>query len=103
MGLAKLELENGLAEVEKFLDGIYKKDDLANGFETWTEFEKYKRKQETGIGEFEFFGLFNRVSKLKMTLPPSVLAFKLLEKASLNANDRKLAFTARLFKTRHTM
>ena len=47
MDLAKLELENRSAEVVKFLDGIYKEDDLANAFETLNEFEKYKKEQET--------------------------------------------------------
>ena len=51
----------------------------------------------------EFEKLYNRISQKDMTLPPPVLAFKLLDSAKLSHHDRQLALTGVDYSQKNTL
>ena len=63
-----------------------KKDDLADSMEKFGEFEDFRRKDWMSISEkiASFDSRYRKIEKLKMTLPPKILAFKLLRKANIS-------------------
>ena len=77
------------------MDKLWKKDQLSEAYEAFSDFERFKRKDtmtmDTYITEFE--KLYNKTAEFKMTLPQAFQAFKLLEGAGLYQKDRQLVLT----------
>ncbi|PIK50177.1 hypothetical protein BSL78_12928 [Apostichopus japonicus] len=94
--LEDLKKETGVSTLIKFMDNVFKKDELSAAYEAYTSFDRYRRQTETTMEEFvtEFEKLYNKTKKYKMELPKPVLAFKLLESAQLEHKDRQLVLTA---------
>ena len=93
--LTDLEKDTGFDLLIQFFDKHLGKDDLADSFEKFEDFEDYSRKADTSVIEYikNFDQKYNRLVKLKMSLPPPVLAFKLLKRASITNEQRMLVLT----------
>jgi transposase InsO family protein len=93
--IAKLETDDGVAELLKFMDKIFKKDDLSEAYEVYTDFDRFRRDEKMTMDMYvmEFEKRYNKTKKFKMDLPQSVLCFKLLEGANLANKDRQLVLT----------
>ena len=90
-----LKDEDGVETIIKFLDDVFKKDELSEVYEHYVNFDRYKRDSKETMDRYilEFEKLYNKTKKFKMDLPQSVLAFKLLENSGLKHNDRLLVLT----------
>ena len=90
-----LKEEDGLDTLIAFFDKHLKKDDLADGLEKFEEFEDFKRNPEMSVSEYiaTFDARYRKIEKLKMTLPPEILAFKLLKRANISTEERMLVLT----------
>ena len=90
-----LKTDNGVEPLIAFSDSVFKKDELAEIYEYYVNFDRY-RKDSSDIMEnyiLEFEKLYNKTKKFKMELPESVLAFELLENSGLKHNEQLLALT----------
>lgn len=95
LGVESLNAETGVETLIAFLDKLFKKDELSAAYEVYTDFDRYKRSPAISMDNYvtEFGKLYNKTKKYKMTLPESVLAFKLLDGAGLEHKDRQLVLT----------
>ena len=96
VSIDELKKDTGVATLIKFMDNVFKKDELSAAYEAYTVFDRYRKPTETTMEEFviEFEKLYNKTKKYQMELPQPVLAFKLLESAQLEHKDRQLVLTA---------
>ncbi len=105
LGVEKLHQKDGVEVFVKFMDDVYKKDELSEAYEVYTDFDRYKRggneMMEHYVAEFE--KLYNKIKKFAMVLPESVLAFKLLENAGLEHKDRQLILTGVNYSENNTL
>ena len=92
--IAKLKAENGLDLLLQFMDRKLKKDDLADSWEKFNDFEEYKRTEQS-IAEYisKFDQKYKKMVKKGMTLPAEILAFMLLKRANLSNEERLLVLT----------
>lgn len=90
-----LNADNGVEKLIEFMDKIFKKDELSEAYEAYTEFDRFRRSKATSMEDYvtEFEKLYNKTKKFKMDLPQPVLAFKLLECSELDMKDRQLVLT----------
>ena len=95
LGVDKLHTDDGVKTLITFLDKIYKQDELSAAYEVYTQFDRYKKTPNMTMENYliEFDKLYNKTRKYNMALPEAVLAFKLLEGASLPHKDRQLVLT----------
>ena len=95
LDLGDLEKDTGLDTLITFFDKHLGKDNIADSFEKFEDFEDYSRKTEVSIVEYikNFDQKYNRLVKLKMSLPAPVLAFKLLKRANITKEQRMLVLT----------
>ena len=91
-----LNKENGLTTLLQKLDTVFLKEEKDRQYEAYTEFDNIRRDSKVSMLDYiiEFERIYNTMSKLKMKLPDSVLAFKLLDTAGLVVKDKQLALTA---------
>ena len=89
-----LTSEKGLSELTKTLDEILGKDDLEDCLTKYEDFEDYGWTTET-IAEYirVFETKYLKIENKGIKLPSAVLAFKLLRKASITGDDKKLCLT----------
>ena len=92
--IADLKKENGLDLLLEFMDKKLKKDDLADSWEKFKDFEEYKRTEQS-IAEYisKFDQKYKKMVKKEMTLPEEILAFMLLKRANLSNEERLLVLT----------
>ncbi|KAG1673036.1 DNA polymerase epsilon subunit 2 [Nymphon striatum] len=90
-----LKKEDGSETLIKFMDNIFKQDELSEAYEAYAEFDRHKRSGQITMEMYvvEFEKLYHRTKKFKMELPEAVRAFKLLEGANLEKKDRQLVLT----------
>ena len=95
MSLAELKAEDGLEKLLTFMTKKLGKDDLTDSLEKFEDFENFSRTPGQSIVEYiaKFDQKYNKLVKLKMVLPPAILAFKLLRKAGISKNERMLVLT----------
>lgn len=100
-----LKKEDGLDILIAFLDKHLKKDDLADSLEKFGEFEDFQRKDGMTISEYiaSFDSRYRKIEKLKMTLPPEILAFKLLRKANISKEETMLVLTGMNYANKSTL
>ena len=93
---AKLNADNGVKFLVTELDKLFEKDKVDQTYSAYTDFDKYRRESTMDMSEFiiNFEQKYNICKKYEMTLPDTVLAFKLLDNAGLSQTDRQLALTA---------
>ena len=90
-----LNADDGVEKLILFMDKIFKKDELSEAYEAYTDFDRFRRSKVTSMEDYvtEFEKLYNKTKKFKMDLPQPVLAFKLLEYSELEMKDRQLILT----------
>ena len=95
LSVAELSDDEGVTKLITFMDKIFKKDELTEAYEAYTEFDRFRRTKASSMEDYvtEFEKLYNRTKKFKMDLPQPVLAFKLLEYSDLEMKDRQLVLT----------
>lgn len=93
--LDALKADDGVNQLIAFMDKIFKKDELSEAYEAYTEFDRFRRSKVSSMENYvtEFEKLYNKTKKFKMDLPQPVLAFKLLECSELDMKDRQLVLT----------
>ncbi len=93
LGADKLNHKDGVKTLIAFLDTLYKKDEMSEAYEIYTDFDRFRRSNDMEEYVTEFERLYNRTKKHNMNLPESVLAFRLLEGACLDHKDRQIVLT----------
>ena len=95
LSLDDLQKDGGLDILVKYLDKHLGKDDLVDCLEKYEEFEECKREENQSFVEFvaKFDQKYNKIVKLKMTLPSPILAFMLLKKANITKEEKMLVMT----------
>lgn len=92
-----LNKEDGISTLLSKLDTIFKRDTIDCAYEAYTNFENFKKTdQSKSMSDFilEFDQKYQKTKSFDMALPDAVLAFKLLESANLSTQERQLALTA---------
>ena len=84
--------DNGVANIIKQLDKIYKKNETLEKFEALDNFETYRRLSEESINDFiiEFDKRLNRTQKLGTTMSEDLLAYRMIKSANLSEQDERL-------------
>ena len=102
--LTEFEKDTGLDCLIKFMSKYLGKDDIADQYQKFAEFEDYRKTTES-IPEYisNFHQRYIRLEKLNMTLPKPVLAFKLLKSASLTKEERMLVLTGMDFEEKEKL
>ena len=92
----KLNADDGVKFLVTELDKLFEKDKVDQTYSAYTDFDKCRRESTMDMSEFiiNFEQKYNKCKKYAMTLPDTVLAFKLLDNAGLSQTDRQLALTA---------
>ena len=92
----ELNEDEGMTVLISALDKIFLKDSVDRTYEAYSKFDSYKRTDQMSMNDYivEYEQLYNQCKKYKMTLPDSVLSFKLLDNSNLNQQERQLALTA---------
>ena len=96
-GMSDTELgsADGISKLLAFIEKIYKKDSIADGFDKYISFEKLKRSQNTTIQDFipEWTTAYKKAVNVGCSLSDKVLAFKLLDASNLTNIERNLVLT----------
>ena len=95
VSLEDLKKDEGLNTLVAYMDKKLGKDDLADCLEKFEDFEDFKREPGHSMEEFvsKFDHKYNKIQKLKMTLPNAILGFMLIKKANLTKAERMLVLT----------
>ena len=90
-----LNVEDGLTKLITFLDGIYKKEEIATVYEAWSKFDKLCRKSGETMEHYlrEFDKCSKRIKKEGIDMPDPVLAFQLLDYSGLSAKEKQIVLT----------
>ena len=102
MTLDDLKEEDGLNRLITFMDTKLGKDDLTDSLEKFEDFENFVRGSEQNIVDYiaKFDQKYNKLKKKDMTMPPAILAFKLLRKGNITKNERLLVLTGMDYATK---
>lgn len=105
LSIDTLKAEDGLDNLIEFLDTKLAKDDLYDGLEKFEDFDDFSRKSDCTIADFidQFDTKYNRLRKIDMTLPSSILAFKLLKKSNISKSERMLVLTGMDYSEKDTL
>ena len=104
MTIEQLSAATGYKNLITLMDSVLLKDKLADAFEKYNDFEKFSRTSES-VSEFieEFDLKYNRLSRLKITLPSEILAFKLLIHCNITAEEQMLVKSGIDYEKKETM
>ena len=83
--------EDGLDNIIKQLDTIFKKNETVEKFNALDNFETYRRPSDISINDFviEFDKRHNKTKKLGTAMSDDLLAYKLIKSANLSGQDEK--------------
>ena len=92
---AQLNIDTGLDVLLEKLDKVFVSDTVDEAYSTYSRFIKFHKTSDMSMTEYiiEYEHLSHKMIEHKMTLPDTVLTFKLLDGANLTEDDRKLALT----------
>lgn len=95
MTVPEMKKVDGVTKILEFLDTIFQRDSLVEAYESYTEFDRFKRSPNENIDLYvaEFERLYTVMKKFKMELSDAVLAFKLLDFSGLEQQNRQLVLT----------
>ena len=87
--------EDGLAELIKFFDKIYLKDDMADTWDKFCQFSDFEKSPNQSMSEFiaEWENCYHKMKNVECEYSDLILAFKLLQASRLNEMDTKLVLT----------
>ena len=91
-----LNEQNGMCKLYEYFDKWYKKDELSGAYEGWRKFIKYEKTSDESMEKYinEFDKRAKVLNKFKIEIPKSILAFILLDNASLDINQKQIVLTA---------
>ena len=94
--VAQLNTEDGMNILLTALDTLFLQDEVDLAYNAYSDFERLKKEEKMSMSDFiiEYERRYNICRKYKMEYPDSVLAFKLLDNASLSVKERQLVLTA---------
>ena len=100
-----LKSDDGLTVLLNFLDKHLAKDDLTDSLEKFEDFDDFYRNDGQSIHEYvaEFDTKYWKIEKKDMTLPPEILAFKLLRKACITKEEKLLVLTGMNYENKKTL
>ena len=77
--------EHGIDELLKFLEGIYQKDSMADAWEKYISFEKFRCDEKTAIKQFiaDWEDQYYKLKNVGCEYSDMILAFKILDSARL--------------------
>ena len=87
--------EDGINELIKFLDTIYTKDDMADAWDKFGDFNSFTRKQTQSMGEFiaDWENCYYKAKTVGCVYSDMILAFKLLKDSKVDEMETKLILT----------
>ena len=93
--LTAMLFNNGLNIVLEKLDAIFQSEEIEDACFTYSNFSNFKRRQNMTIHDYiiECENLNFKMGNHNMKLPDKVLAFKLLDGASVSENQRQMCLT----------
>lgn len=97
--------DKGLDKLIEFLDAKLAKDDLADSLEKFEDFEDFNRTKGQSVTDYisKFDQKYNRLVKLRITLPQEILAFKLLRRANITKEEKLLVLTGMDYSMKATL
>ena len=103
--VSTLKAEDGFESVLQFFDKLLKKDDLADLWQKFDDFEEVRREQNQSISEYiaKFDHVYKKLSKHSIKLPSEILAFKLLKNANIKGDERLLVLTGLDYSRKETL
>ena len=86
---------NGLNIILEKLDAVFQSEEVEDAYFTYSKFSSFKRQQNMTIHDYiiEFENLNFKMDNHNMKLPDKVLAFKVLDGASVSENQRQMCLT----------
>ena len=93
--------ENGIDVLLEFLEGIYQKDSMADAWDKYTSFEKFKFDNKISLKQFlaDWENQYHKLKNVGCEYSDMILAFKLLDSCRLSAVDQKFVLTGVNYKT----
>ena len=103
--LMDMTKEEGLKELTNYMDSLFSKDDLAECWTLYVEFDDCVRKEDQTMCKYisNFDDAYKKIAKQGVVIPSLILAFKLLKGAKLNEDERLLVITGIDYKNKETM
>ena len=103
--LSELNCDNGVDNFIAYMDKLFKKDDETQAYEDYVQFDSFRRGKGVKMQDFlmEFDKFYNIAAKRDMKLPPTVLAFKLLDAVQLSKHDIMFVLTGIDFSKKEIM
>ena len=94
--VAQLNTEDRMNILLTALDTLFLQDEVDLAYNAYSDFERLKKEEKMSMSDFiiEYERRYNICRKYRMEYPDSVLAFKLLDNASLSVKERQLVLTA---------
>ena len=91
----ELHNDNGLNLLLTNLDSAFQSEDIEDAYNTYSKFSYMKRQSDTSMNDYviEFENLYHLMNNQNMKLPDKVLAFKLLDGASISENQPQMCLT----------
>ena len=91
----ELRNDNGLNLLLTKLDRAFQSEDIDDAYNTYLKFSYMKSQSDTSMNNYviEFENLYHSMENQNMKLPDKVLAFKLLDGASVSENQRQMCLT----------
>ena len=95
MGDKLIDNEKGIDLLIEFLEGIYKKDSMADAWEKYTTFEKFRFDNKIILKQFiaDWENKYHQLKNEGCAYSDMILAFKLLDSCKLSAVDQKFVLT----------
>ena len=92
---------DGVKELLKFLEGMYKKDSMADTWEKYINFERYKYDNKMPLREFiaEWENYYHKLEREGCEYSDMIRAFKLLDASNLSNVEQKFVLTGVDYKT----
>ena len=90
------KVDDGVDILLAELDKTFKREEADCAYESFSRFEKFTKSSDHSMSAYiiEFERLYNKAKQYKMCVPDAILAYKLLENASLDARDRQMVLSA---------
>ena len=90
-----LHTDEGLKTLFDKLDIVFKSEKVDEAYDAYSKFISFQKPDSMAMNDYvvEFDHLYYKMQEHDMKLPDTVLAFKLLDGASLKDDERKLALT----------
>ena len=92
VGMAKLKVEAGVANLQTYLDGIFLQDKFVELYSTYKKFENFKRGKSESIEQYisSYEAVVLELKTKKIEYPNVVKAFKLLEGSRVTELEKKM-------------